>query len=115
MKNEIPAVEMTGIYKEFPFVVANNQIDFQAEWGCVHALLGENGAGKTTLMKILSGVYKQDKGEIRINGKAVSINSPRDAISLGIGMVRQHFSLVDILTVTENIILGLDKQKFFIP
>lgn len=115
MNNEFPAVKMTGIYKEFPYVVANNQIDFQAEWGTVHALLGENGAGKTTLMNILSGVYKQDKGEIFINGKLASINSPNDAIDLGIGMVRQNFSLVDVLTVTENVILGLKQLKFFLP
>ncbi len=115
MNNEFSAVKMKGIYKEFPYIVANKNIDFQAEWGTIHALLGENGAGKTTLMNILSGVYKQDNGEIFINNKLASINSPNDAIELGIGMVRQNFSLVDVLTVTENIILGLKNVKFFIP
>ncbi len=115
MAKEFLAVKMTGISKEFPYVIANKSIDFQAEWGSIHALLGENGAGKTTLMNILSGVYKQDQGTIHINGKSVMINSPNDAIDLGIGMVRQNFSLVDVLTVTENIILGLKHLKFFIP
>jgi len=87
--------------------LANNRIDFDVRAGEVHTLLGENGAGKSTLMKILYGIYHQDKGEIYVNGKLVNINSPLDAIRLGIGMVHQHFMLVPTLTVAENVALGL--------
>lgn len=100
------AVEMRGIYKEFPGVRANDGIDFETQWGEIHALLGENGAGKTTLMKILSGIYQPDSGDICIDGQPAKIRSPKDAIELGVGMVHQHFSLVDVLTVTDNVNLG---------
>jgi simple sugar transport system ATP-binding protein len=98
---------MKGVVKRFPGVLANDHVDFDVRAGEVHALLGENGAGKSTLMKILYGMYAPDKGEIWLNDKLVSINSPVDAIELGIGMIHQHFMLVDTLTVTENVALGL--------
>lgn len=100
------AVEMKGITKRFPGVVANDGIDFALRRGEIRALLGENGAGKSTLMNILSGMYRPDSGEIWIEGRQVTLDSPRAAINLGIGMVHQHFMLVNSLTVTENIILG---------
>ena len=101
------AVEMRGITKRFPGVIANQDVDLFIEEGHVHALLGENGAGKSTLMNVLSGLYQQDEGQIYLYGKPTSIASPRDAIDLGIGMVHQHFMLVESLTVAENVILGL--------
>jgi general nucleoside transport system ATP-binding protein len=100
------AVEMKGIYKTFGAVKANQGVDFSLEQGEIHALLGENGAGKTTLMRILYGLYRADEGEIFINGQKVAIESPKEAIRAGIGMVTQHFTLVPTLTVAENIILG---------
>src|SRR5690625_2299167 len=100
------AIEMVGITKEFPLVVANNNVNFNVQWGEVHALIGENGAGKSTLMKILYGMQPADSGTIRVDGKEVQIATARDAIELGIGMVHQHFMLVDTLSVTENLILG---------
>jgi ABC-type uncharacterized transport system ATPase subunit len=102
-----PAVLMRGIVKRFPEVSANQGIDFQVLKGEVHSLLGENGAGKTTLMKILSGFYQPDEGEIVINGEKVSFRSPRDALDHGIGMIHQHFQLVGNFTVAENIALGM--------
>ena len=99
------AVEMRGIVKQFPGVVANDHVDFDVRVGEVHALLGENGAGKSTLMNILAGLYSADEGEVRVRGEAVSFHSPRDAIEVGLGMVHQHFTLVDSLTVTENLSL----------
>ncbi|MGB9750080.1 MAG: ABC transporter ATP-binding protein [Caldisericia bacterium] len=110
--NEI--VLMKSIKKRFPGVIANDNIDFYAKKGEIVSLLGENGAGKTTLMKILYGLYAKDSGEIYIKGKKVEINSPKDAIDLGIGMVHQHFTLVNPFSVTENIILGLKTNKFII-
>ncbi len=104
-------LEMRGITKQFPGVLANDKIDFQIKAGEVHALLGENGAGKTTLMNILYGLYQPDEGEIYIRGKRVTLKSPKDAINLGIGMIHQHFMLVDPLTVTENVILGLKSSR----
>lgn len=101
-------LEMRGITKRFPDVLANDHIDFDVKAGEVHALLGENGAGKTTLMNILYGLYQPDDGEIYVRGNKVTINSPEDAIGLGIGMVHQHFMLVSPLTVTENVIMGLE-------
>jgi len=101
------AVQMKGVTKRFPGVVANKNVDLAVQAGHVHALLGENGAGKSTLMNVLAGLYQQDEGQILINGNPVSIQSPRDAINLGIGMVHQHFMLVESLTVAENVILGL--------
>ena len=106
------AIRMEGITKRFPGVVANRGIDFSVLKGEIHALLGENGAGKTTLMKILNGLYQPDVGQIWIDGQRVNVRSPRDAIDLGIGMVHQHFMLVQSHTVAENIILGLDTPRF---
>lgn len=110
--NEV--VFMKNIKKRFPGVIANNGVTFYAKKGEIVSLLGENGAGKTTLMKILYGLYTKDSGEIFIKGKKAEINSPKDAIDLGIGMVHQHFTLVNPFTVTENIILGLTSNKFVI-
>ena len=108
-------VQMRGIVKTFPGVVALNGVDFDLKAGEIHALLGENGAGKTTLMNILYGLYKPDRGEIYIRGRKVNIRSPKDAIEHKIGMVHQHFSLIDSLTVTENIILAIERgNKLFV-
>ncbi len=107
------AVEMRGIVKRFPGVVANDHVDFDLRAGEVHALLGENGAGKSTLMNILAGLYGADEGITRVRGQAVEFHSPRDAIEAGLGMVHQHFTLVNSLTVTENILLGLDEPRFW--
>src|SRR3954454_21268438 len=107
-----PALEAHGIVKRFPGTLANDHVDFDLQPGEIHALLGENGAGKSTLMNVLIGLYRPDAGEIRIDGRAVSFGSPRDAIAAGIGMVHQHFTLVPAQTVTENILLGLDKPRF---
>lgn len=104
-------IEMRGISKIFPGVVANNNINFALEKGEIHALLGENGAGKTTLMKILYGLYTQTSGDIYLNGQKVLIDSPNRAIELGIGMVHQHFMLVEPFTVAENIVLGSEPAK----
>lgn len=104
-------IEMRGITKRFPGVLANDQIDFDLMAGEVHALLGENGAGKTTLMNILYGLYKPDEGEISVRGKPVDFRSPKDAIDLGIGMVHQYFTLIPTMSVTENIVLGLRSAK----
>ncbi|RME46804.1 MAG: ABC transporter ATP-binding protein [Chloroflexi bacterium] len=106
------AVSMRGIVKRFPGVVANDHVDLEVRAGEIHALLGENGAGKSTLMNILSGLYRADAGEIYVHGRRVDIGSPRDAINLGIGMVHQHFMLVEPMTVIENIMLGLDGVGF---
>nr|MDA3833026.1 ATP-binding cassette domain-containing protein [Spirochaetales bacterium] len=106
-------IEMLNIRKEFPGIVANDDITLQVEQGEIHAILGENGAGKSTLMSILFGLYHPDKGQIIVRGEEVSINSPNDANDLGIGMVHQHFQLVHNYTVTENIILGKE-GKFFL-
>ena len=103
-----PAIEMLGIIKVFPGIVANDRISFRVDEGEVHALLGENGAGKSTLMSILFGLYEPDGGIIKIRGKEVRIRSPNDATALRIGMVHQHFKLVHNFTVTENIVLGLE-------
>ncbi len=100
------AVSMRGITKQFPLVIANQDVDFAVDWGEVHALIGENGAGKSTLMKILYGMQQPDAGAIEVNGEPVVIHSARDAIARGIGMVHQHFMLVEPLTVTENLVLG---------
>ncbi len=107
------AVSMRGITKAFGTkVVANKSVDFDLKYGTIVSLLGENGSGKTTLMNMLSGIYFPDKGDIFIDGKKVTIRSPHDAMDLGIGMVHQHFKLVDVFTAAENIVLGLkDKVK----
>ena len=104
-------LELKGITKRFPGVVANDGVDFDLERGEVHALLGENGAGKSTLMNVLYGLYQPDEGEIRLNGKPVSIRSPKDAIDLGIGMVHQHFMLIPVMTVAENIVLAAEPTR----
>jgi simple sugar transport system ATP-binding protein len=102
---------MQGIRKEFPGVVANDDVSFDVRRGEVHALLGENGAGKSTLMNILYGLYRPDAGEIRLNGKPVSFSSARDAIDAGIGMVHQHFMLIPVMTVAENVVLGTEPVR----
>ncbi|MER5711218.1 MULTISPECIES: ABC transporter ATP-binding protein [unclassified Streptomyces] len=110
MKASSPnAVELRGITKRFPGVVANHDIDITVRRGTVHALVGENGAGKSTLMKILYGMQKPDEGTIAIDGEQVSFNNPGDAIARGVGMVHQHFMLADNLTVLENVVLGSEK------
>ena len=101
-------LEMRGIRKEFPGVIANDDVSFDVRRGEVHALLGENGAGKSTLMNILYGLYRPDAGEILLHGKPVTFNSARDAIHAGVGMVHQHFMLIPVMTVAENIVLGME-------
>jgi simple sugar transport system ATP-binding protein len=104
-------LEMRGIRKEFPGIVANDDVGLDIRTGEVHALLGENGAGKSTLMNILYGLYKPDDGEILIHGKPVSFGSAKDAITAGIGMVHQHFMLIPVMTVAENIVLGVEPTR----
>jgi len=104
-------LELRGITKSFPGVLANDHINLTLEKGEIHALLGENGAGKTTLMNILYGLYSQDEGEILVGGQTADINTPNDAIALGIGMVHQHFMLVPVMTVTENVMLGIEPTR----
>ena len=104
-------IEMLNIRKEFPGIVANDNITLQLRRGEIHALLGENGAGKSTLMSVLFGLYQPEAGEIRKNGEVVKINNPNDATALNIGMVHQHFKLVDVFTVLDNIILGAEDTK----
>jgi simple sugar transport system ATP-binding protein len=101
-------LEARGITKQFPGVLANDHVDFDLREGEVHALLGENGAGKSTLMNILYGLYKADSGEVKVNGEPLHLSSPKDAIHRGIGMVHQHFMLVPVFSVTENIMLGAE-------
>ncbi len=107
-----PVLELRGITKRFPGVLANDHINLTVEKGEIHALLGENGAGKTTLMNILYGLYHPDEGEILVNGNITAIKSPIDAIKAGIGMVHQHFMLVPVFTVTENVMLGEEFTKY---
>jgi general nucleoside transport system ATP-binding protein len=104
-------LEMRGIRKEFPGTVANDDVDLDVRRGEVHALLGENGAGKSTLMNILYGLYRPDAGELVLNGKRVEFSSARDAIGAGIGMVHQHFMLIPVMTVAENIVLGVEPRS----
>jgi ABC-type uncharacterized transport system ATPase subunit len=111
IKEPFEHLEMKGITKRFPGVLANSDVDFDVVQGEVHALLGENGAGKSTLMKILYGMYHPDKGEILMNGQPITIDSPTAAINHGIGMVHQHFMLVPTLTVAENVALGLPSTR----
>lgn len=103
----IDSAELRKIVKQFPGVLANDHVDFEVRAGEIHALLGENGAGKSTLMKILYGLYQQDEGEIYINGELTRVESPSDALARGIGMIHQHFMLVQTLTVAENVALGM--------
>ncbi len=105
-------IEMVGITKEFPGIIANDNITLQLKKGEIHALLGENGAGKSTLMSVLFGLYQPEKGVIKKNGQPVKIYGPNDATALGIGMVHQHFKLVDVFTVLDNIILGTETTRF---
>jgi ABC-type uncharacterized transport system ATPase subunit len=109
--SETPVLEMRGITKRFPGIVANDAVDFDLRRGEVHALLGENGAGKSTLMNILYGLYTPDEGEIFVKGKPVTMESPREAIANGIGMVHQHFMLIPVMTVAENIVLGEEPRR----
>lgn len=104
-------IEMLNIRKEFPGIVANDDITLQLKRGEIHALLGENGAGKSTLMSVLFGLYQPEKGVIKKNGEVVQINNPNDATALNIGMVHQHFKLIDVFTVLDNIILGAEDTK----
>ena len=108
---QTPVLELRGIGKVFPGVIANDQVDFDLYRGEVHTLLGENGAGKSTLMKIIYGLYQPDSGQMFLNGKPVRFDSPADAISHGIGMIHQHFMLVPSLTVAENVALGLRSSR----
>jgi simple sugar transport system ATP-binding protein len=108
--DETPVLELRGITKRFPGVLANDHVDFDLRKGEVHALLGENGAGKSTLMNILYGLYKPDEGDIYLNGHRVEIDSPHKAIELGIGMVHQHFMLIPVMTVAENIVLASEPK-----
>jgi simple sugar transport system ATP-binding protein len=108
---DAPLLELKGITKRFPGVVANDSVDFELRAGEVHALLGENGAGKSTLMNILYGLYHPDEGEILLRGEPKRISSPSEAIELGIGMVHQHFMLIPVMTVTENIVLGVEPSR----
>jgi len=107
----IESLEMRGIVKKFPGVLANDHVNFDVQAGEIHALLGENGAGKSTLMKILYGMYQPDEGEIFLNGERIVIHSPTDSIKYGIGMIHQHFMLVDNMTVAENVALGLPSSR----
>ena len=105
------AIEMLGITKRFPGIIANDNITLQLKKGEIHALLGENGAGKSTLMSVLFGLYQPEEGEIHKDGKKVEIKDPNDANDLGIGMVHQHFKLVECFSVLDNIILGVETTK----
>src|SRR5262245_27623012 len=111
MSDAALVLELRGITKQFPGVLANDHIDFDLRPGEVHALLGENGAGKSTLMNVLYGLYRPDEGEIRINGAQIAFHSPKDAIEHGIGMVHQHFMLIPVMTVAENIVLGTEPSE----
>lgn len=110
-KKDTYAIECRGIRKTFGSVVANNNVDLDVKYGEILALLGENGSGKTTLMNMLSGIYHPDAGTIKIGGQEVSINSPTDAIGLGIGMIHQHFKLVDVHSAMDNIVLGTKEKR----
>jgi ABC-type uncharacterized transport system ATPase subunit len=109
--DEIPVLELRGITKRFPGIVANDHVDLDLRRGEVHALLGENGAGKSTLMNVVYGLYRPDEGEIRIRDKRVVMHSSKDAIANGIGMVHQHFMLIPVMTVAENIVLATEPTK----
>ena len=106
-----PVIRLSGVSKHFPGVLANDKVDFELAAGEIHALLGENGAGKTTLMNVVYGLYAQDEGKIFINGREVEIDDPNDALAQGIGMVHQHFMLVPVMTVTENLMLGHETTR----
>lgn len=112
--NEKYAIELKGITKTFGSVVANNNINLTIKYGEILALLGENGSGKTTLMNMLSGIYYPDNGTISVAGEEVAISSPTEAIDFGIGMIHQHFKLVEVLSAMDNIVLGT-KEKYLKP
>jgi ABC-type uncharacterized transport system ATPase subunit len=112
-QNEVPAIAMRGVSKSFGTVKANEDINFSVRNGEIHALLGENGSGKSTLMNILSGIYLPDSGEVEIHGKRVIFRSPRDSMSQGIGMIHQHFKLVENLSALDNILAGTGRGLFF--
>ena len=109
--HQTPVIELVGITKRFPGIVANDNINLSLIQGEIHALLGENGAGKSTLMSVLFGLYQAEAGLIKKNGQVVQIQNPNDANRLGIGMVHQHFKLVEVFTVLDNILLGVEPQK----
>ena len=111
VEDERPVLELRGITKRFPGIVANDHIDFDLRRSEVHALLGENGAGKSTLMNVLYGLYHPDEGQVLIKGEQVRIHSPKDAISRGIGMVHQHFMLIPVMTVAENVVLATEPRR----
>jgi general nucleoside transport system ATP-binding protein len=111
MPDEPAVLELRGITKQFPGVLANDHVDFELRRGEVHALLGENGAGKSTLMNVLYGLYHADEGQILIKGEPVRLHSPKDAINRGIGMVHQHFMLIPVMTVAENIVLATEPTR----
>jgi ABC-type uncharacterized transport system ATPase subunit len=114
MPEALNAIEMRGIVKRFPGVLANDRVDFVCRPGEVHALLGENGAGKSTLMNVLAGLYRPEAGDILVGGQRASFRSPQDAIAQGIGMVHQHFMLVPPHSVAENVVLGLHRPRFLL-
>ena len=111
MSNSI-ALECKGITKTFGSVVANKNVNLSVRRGEILSILGENGSGKTTLMNMISGIYFPDEGSIFVNGQEVSIRSPKDAFNLKIGMIHQHFKLVNVFDATENIVLGISGKKF---
>jgi len=111
MEDATPVLELRGITKRFPGVLANDSVDFDLQRGEIHALLGENGAGKSTLMNILYGLYRPDEGEILLQGRRVSFSSAKEAIEAGIGMVHQHFMLIPVMTVAENVVLGTEPVR----
>src|SRR3954451_13898137 len=111
MSGDALALELRGITKRFGSLVANDAIDFELRRGEIHALLGENGAGKSTLMNVLYGLHQPDEGQIVLAGSPVKIDSARRAIQLGIGMVHQHFMLVPVMTVAENLVLGSEPSR----
>ncbi len=114
LNSAVPAVELTGITKRFPGVVANHDVNLRVMPGTVHAVVGENGAGKSTLMKTLYGMHRPDEGTIAVNGEQVVLHSPSDAIARGVGMVHQHFMLADNLTVLENVVLGAEPRRWVV-
>ena len=111
--NGVAAVEFRQVSKRFPGTLANDRIAFSVMPGEIHAIVGENGAGKSTLMLMLAGLYRPDEGEIAIHGLPVKLASPQEAIASGIGMVHQHFMLIECFSVLQNIILGHEKAAFF--
>ena len=110
---QVSAIQLKGITKRFGRVVANDGIDLEVRRGEILSLLGENGSGKTTLMNMISGIYFPDEGHICVGGREVTIRSPKDAYALGIGMIHQHFKLVDVFTAADNIVLGLEGKGAF--